>query len=171
MCAEGCSCAPRLHILRCGHVWLSEEGSSIAHQVSINQNGCCKATRTCPGFLWHEPLQLFYFQKHQVRSFTLLLQSLCTVREALVCCSAECFSGLQLGFREMLTEFSPTGAATSSLGTGQKWVSMGTYWSSTGSEARSSGGSTERKSMDRKDYYLAFTTHKIVLREDFTAGK
>lgn len=36
-------------------------------------------------------------------------------------------------------------AATSSLGTGQKWVSMGTHWSSTGSGVRNSEESTERK--------------------------
>lgn len=36
-------------------------------------------------------------------------------------------------------------AATSSLGMGQKWVSMGTHWSSTGSGVRSSEDSTETK--------------------------
>lgn len=40
---------------------------------------------------------------------------------------------------------SATGAATSSLGTGQKWVSMGTHCSSTGSGVRSSAESTGRE--------------------------
>lgn len=50
-----------------------------------------------------------------------------------------------MGLRERLTGFSVIGAATRSLGTGQKWASIGMHWRSMGSAFSTSAASTGRQ--------------------------
>lgn len=59
-------------------------------------------------------------------------------------------------------------AATSSLGTGQKWVSMGTHWSSTGSGVRSSEESTERKKGKSEGSRSAAATQEDLINMEYS---
>lgn len=59
-------------------------------------------------------------------------------------------------------------AATSSLETGQKWVSMGTHWSSTGSGVRSSEASTGRKEGKSEESWSAVATVEVLVNMGYS---